>query len=62
MLFRSGNNMMYLPLDKLMQNMPAAPGGSLTPADFSRLTDQVLNELRTRQGATQTTTTRREGR
>ncbi|UXD86507.1 FtsH protease activity modulator HflK [Thalassolituus hydrocarboniclasticus] len=60
---KGGNNMMYLPLDKLMQNMPAAKGdgASLSSGDISRLTDQVLNEVRTRQNSTGNTT-RREGR
>jgi membrane protease subunit HflK len=60
---KGGNNMMYLPLDKLMQNLPAAKGegGSLSTGDISRLTDQVLNEVRTRQNSTGNTT-RREGR
>ncbi|WP_430460162.1 FtsH protease activity modulator HflK [Thalassolituus sp. LLYu03] len=58
---KGGNNMMYLPLDKLMQNLPAAPGNnSLSTSDISRLTDEVLNEVRARQNTT--TTTRREGR
>lgn len=63
---KGGNNMMYLPLDKLMQNLPAAPGtSSLSTSDLSRLTDQVLNEARSRQSQNTppaTTTTRREGR
>ncbi len=60
---KGGNNMMYLPLDKLMQNLPTAKGegGSLSTGDISRLTDQVLNEVRTRQNSTGNTT-RREGR
>ena len=59
-----GNNMMYLPLDKLMQNLPAASGSgtaSLSSSDISRLTDQVLNEVRARQSSS-SSTTRREGR
>lgn len=55
-----GNNMMYLPLDKIMSNMPAAsstPAG-ITASDISRISDQVLSELRSRTG----TSTRREGR
>ena len=60
---KGGNNMMYLPLDKLVQNLPAAPGknASLSTSDISRLTDQVLNEVRSRQNSSSTTTTR-EGR
>ncbi len=57
-----GNNMMYLPLDKLMKSLPAAPGSAqLSNSDISRLTDQVLNEARSRQ-SNSGTTTRREGR
>ncbi|MDO6682402.1 MULTISPECIES: FtsH protease activity modulator HflK [unclassified Oceanobacter] len=60
-----GNNMMYLPLDQLMKAMPASQAasgsGQLTSSDISRLTDQVLEEVRSRQSST-TTTTRREGR
>jgi len=49
-----GNNMMYLPLDKLVQNLPAASGSgtaNLSSSDISRLTDQVLNEYRARQSS-----------
>jgi len=61
-----GNNMMYLPLDQIMKNMPAssstgsAGNDRLTDDDVSRLTDRVLEEVRSRQ--TSSTTTRREGR
>ncbi|MCP5325365.1 MAG: FtsH protease activity modulator HflK [Oceanospirillaceae bacterium] len=44
-----GNNMMYLPLDKIMQNQPAA---SSVPTDISKITDQVLEEIRQRQANT----------
>jgi len=55
-----GNNMMYLPLDQLMKQSAATATGSanLGSSDISSLTDQVLNELRKRQGVT----VRREGR
>lgn len=58
-----GNNMMYLPLDKVMQSMPA--GGStssqtLSNSETSRIADQVINELRSRQNSG--TSIRREGR
>ncbi|KZN15412.1 FtsH protease activity modulator HflK [Marinomonas sp. TW1] len=55
-----GNNMMYLPLDQLMKQSAASATGSanLGSSDISSLTDQVLNELRKRQGVT----VRREGR
>lgn len=53
-----GNNMMYLPLDQIMKNMPqpTSSGGS-SSVDVSRLTDQVLNEISKRQNSR-----RREGR
>lgn len=58
-----GNNMMYLPLDKLVQNLPAAPGGAaLSNSDISKITEQVVNELRNRQGSSVPSTIRREGR
>ncbi len=64
---KGGNNMMYIPLDKIVQNVStsAATSGSdtLTKADITRITDQVLGEVRNRQSLSQpTTTTRREGR
>lgn len=56
---KGGNNMMYLPLDKLMQNLPTAPGGnSLSSSDISRLTDEVLNEVRARQNSSNSNTSR----
>ena len=52
-----GNNMMYLPLDQIMKNMPKAPASSGTSElDVSRITDQVINEISKRQNR------RREGR
>ncbi|PHR97985.1 MAG: FtsH protease activity modulator HflK [Oceanobacter sp.] len=55
-----GNNMMYLPLDKLMQPVQAAARESgMNERDISRLTDEVLKEARARQS---TNTVRREGR
>ena len=57
-----GNNMMYLPLDKLMQNSAErrdmSRGVRLDDQGLKDLTDKVADELRVRQG----TTTRREGR
>lgn len=54
-----GNNMMYLPLDKMMSNSPKAVGTSSTSGSMSSgrlnsdeigsLTDRVLQELRNRQ-------------
>lgn len=63
-----GNNMMYIPLDKILQDAPTAPGSgnaTLTKAQITRITDQVLGEVRNRQNVNQpttTTTSRREGR
>jgi len=55
-----GNNMMYLPLDKIMENNNRTRGeGSATSASSSEINgiaDRVVEELRQRQ------TTRREGR
>ncbi|BFM48611.1 FtsH protease activity modulator HflK [Marinomonas sp. THO17] len=55
-----GNNMMYLPLDQLMKQAAtsARDTSSLGSSDISSLADQVVNELRKRQGVT----VRREGR
>ncbi|WP_290701518.1 FtsH protease activity modulator HflK [Amphritea sp.] len=51
-----GNNMMYLPLDKLVENRPRASissgGGSLNNSDLSTITDQVVEQLRQRQQST----------
>jgi membrane protease subunit HflK len=44
-----GNNMMYLPLDQIMKNIPQANSSSNASVDVSAITDQVLNEIRTRQ-------------
>ena len=57
-----GNNMMYLPLDQLTRQVQTVSGqaGAMSQSDISRLTDQVLSELRARQNST--STTRREGR
>lgn len=58
-----GNNMMYIPLDKIVQNVSATTGGdTLTKADINRITEQVLGEVRSRQNLNQPTTIRREGR
>jgi len=52
-----GNNMMYLPLDKIMEGSRArAQDVSNGDADINTLTDRVVEELRARQGS------RREGR
>jgi len=55
-----GNNMMYLPLDKIMQNRPVVGGGSnsvrLDSQSLREVTEQVADQLRQRQGS------RREGR
>ncbi len=55
-----GNNMMYLPLDKIMKEMPVQQASAptvLSAGDLSRLTNQVIKELSSRQN---TNTTRRE--
>lgn len=44
-----GNNMMYLPLDQIMKNMPQANASGSSQVDVSAITDQVLNEIRQRQ-------------
>lgn len=44
-----GNNMMYLPLDQIMKNMPQPTSVGSTNLDVSAITDQVLNEIRSRQ-------------
>jgi membrane protease subunit HflK len=50
----SSGNMMYLPLDRLMQgtggsSSSSRSSGSSNQADIGMLTDQVLQELRSRQ-------------
>ena len=58
-----GNNLMYLPLDKLVQNLPSAPGGkALSSNEMSKITEQVVSELRNRQAPSAPSTIRREGR
>ena len=44
-----GNNMMYLPLDQIMKNMPQTKTAGSSSVDVSAITDQVLNEIRSRQ-------------
>lgn len=44
-----GNNMMYLPLDQIMKNIPQAKASGSSQVDVSAITDQVLNEIRQRQ-------------
>lgn len=44
-----GNNMMYLPLDQIMKNIPQAKTSGTSQVDVSAITDQVLNEIRQRQ-------------
>jgi membrane protease subunit HflK len=51
-----GNNMMYLPLDQLMKNMPQSNTAGSTNVDVSAITDQVLNEIRSRQNDRRTET------
>jgi len=57
-----GNNMMYLPLDKIMEQsasrrVESENGSGLTENDISKITDRVLDEVRDRQ-----TDRRRESR
>jgi membrane protease subunit HflK len=52
-----GNNMMYLPLDKLMDKSVISRSGSQEDPDIRALTDKVVEQLRR-----DTQTTRREGR
>lgn len=55
-----GNNMMYLPLDKILQNRPATGSANgplrLDNQSLREVTDQVVDQLRQRQSS------RREGR
>jgi membrane protease subunit HflK len=44
-----GNNMMYLPLDQIMKNVSQTNAAGSTDVDVSAITDQVLNEIRSRQ-------------
>jgi len=43
-----GNNMMYLPLDKLVSNRPAVASKDYDDGAVSDIADQVIEELRTR--------------
>ena len=43
-----GNNMMYLPLDKLMSSRSASNDDSHSDQPVSDLTDQVIEEIRSR--------------
>ncbi len=55
-----GNNMMYLPLDKIMGSKPvesSTASSSVLSSNIGNITDQVIEEIRKRQGVT-----RREGR
>ncbi|CAA0094599.1 FtsH protease activity modulator HflK [Zhongshania aliphaticivorans] len=52
-----GNNMMYLPIDKLMEKSATVRKGSQEEVDIRALTDKVVEQLRR-----DTQTTRREGR
>ena len=58
-----GNNMMYLPLDQIVKNMPAqSKAGAISDNEISRLTDRVLNEVRARQNSSSSSSRRGEGR
>jgi len=52
-----GNNMMYLPLDKLMEQRAIARPVGTGEVDIRDLTDRVIEQLRR-----DSQTTRREGR
>ena len=54
-----GNNMMYIPLDKLMSNRSSAKDQASDNQAVSDITDQVIEELRIRNSRASTT---REGR
>ena len=56
-----GNNMMYLPLDKIIQGMPSSQSkDQMSNSDMSTIADQVINEIRSRQNSSNSV--RREGR
>jgi membrane protease subunit HflK len=58
---KDGNNMMYLPLDQLMKNQASGSKvdvKSLDSGSIGTITDQVIDEIRKRQG----TTVNRQGR
>ncbi len=58
-----GNNMMYLPLDKLTQQVQgAARQSDLSDDDIKRLTDEVIREAKSRRTSGSSSTNRREGR
>lgn len=58
-----GNNMMYLPLDKLTQQVQgAARQSDLSDDDIKRLTDEVIREANSRRTSGSSSTIRREGR
>ena len=58
-----GNNMMYLPLDKLTQQAQGvARQSDLSDEDIKRLTDEVIREANSRRTSGSSTTIRREGR
>lgn len=56
---KGGNNMLYLPLDKIIERSTGAPGTpQLTPAMIENITESVITNIRARSEATP----RREGR
>jgi len=55
-----GNNLLYLPLDKIVGSSQQASSNGLSSSDMDRLTNEVMEQLR-REGGT-TTSRRREGR
>ncbi|HCG79642.1 MAG TPA: protease modulator HflK, partial [Oceanospirillales bacterium] len=60
---KGGNNMMYLPLDKLTQQAQGvARQSDLSDEDIKRLTDEVIREANSRRTSGSSSTIRREGR
>lgn len=66
-----GNNMLYLPLDKMVggnssnagvNNFGSSDGKALTPSDRDIIVNQVLEKIRRDYSASNTTRSRREGR
>ena len=49
---KGGNNMLYLPLDKLTQSSTSQlPAGTVGPRDLDELTNQVIEKIRERQSS-----------
>ncbi len=50
---KGGNNMMYLPLDQLLKNMPKATQKNLTENDLDALSNKILQRIGTNSSPTQ---------